>query len=96
MAVVDQRVGARGTESTAERGELSSVEMLVAKHQHWMLGKRPLDPGEGPVVERPREVDAECLGAERLAERGQSRGNHEGDPPICGSSLTLCSQAPIV
>ena len=64
---------ARRAEAAAERGEFDGAEVLVAEHQHRMLGEGALDPGEGRVVERLGQVDAERLGAERLAERAELR-----------------------
>ena len=52
MAILDQRVLARRAEAAAERGEFGGAQVLVAEHQHRMLGKSLRDPGEGVVVER--------------------------------------------
>ncbi len=73
VAVGDERVLPWRAEAAPESRELCCAEMLVAKHQHRMLGKGPRDPGEGRLVDRLRQVDAECLSAERLAERAQLR-----------------------
>ena len=51
MAVLDQRVGTRRAEAAAECGELGRAQVLVAEHQHRMLGEGALDPGEGRVLE---------------------------------------------
>jgi hypothetical protein len=69
VAVLDQRVLAGGAELPAERRELSGAEVLVAEHQHRMLGERLADPGGSRGVERSRQIDAEGLGAEIFAQR---------------------------
>ena len=51
MAILDQRVGTRRAEAAAEGGELGRAQVLVAEHQHRMLGKGTLDPGEGAFLE---------------------------------------------
>ena len=63
----------RPTEAPAKGGKFGGAEVLVAEHQHRMLGEGALDPTESRVVQRPRQVDAEGFGAERLAERAQFR-----------------------
>jgi len=61
----------RPAEPSAEGGEFAGAELLVAEHQHRVLGEGGFDPGEGLGVERPRQVDPEGLGAERLSERAK-------------------------
>ena len=46
-----------------------------------MFGESARDPGEGRFVERSGQIDAERLGAERLAERAQLRMVVMADPP---------------
>ena len=75
VPVADERVDARRAEPASEGGDIAGAEMLVAEHQHRMLGKGLLDPGESFVIEL-RQVDAERLGAERFAERAQLRCGH--------------------
>jgi len=69
VTVIDQRVDLWRTETASERSQLGGTEILVAEHQHRMLGERLLDPGESLVVERLGQIDAERLGAERVTER---------------------------
>jgi len=69
VAVLDKRVPARRAETPAEGGKFGGAEVLVAEHQHRMLGESVRDPGEGRLVERARQVDAERLGTQRLAQR---------------------------
>jgi hypothetical protein len=59
----------RLSEAAPESSELGGTQPLVAEHQHRMLGEGLLCPGEGRIVERLRQVDAERLGAECFAER---------------------------
>src|SRR2546423_14489614 len=68
VTVADQRVLARHAEPVPESSDVAGAEVLTAEHQHRMLGKGPADPGKSRVVEF-RQIDAERLGAERLAER---------------------------
>ena len=51
VAILDQRVGTRRAETAAEGGELGRAQVLVPEHQHRMLGKGTLDPGEGAFLE---------------------------------------------
>ena len=41
------------------------VQVLPAQHDHQMLVPRIPDAGEGRLIERPRDIDAADLGAER-------------------------------
>ena len=84
VAVADQRVDARRAEPPPESGDIAGVELLVAKHQHRMLGEGLLDPCEGRVVEF-RQIDAERLGAE-CSPSGRSSGVAMDDPPSLVSS----------
>src|SRR5216683_7172948 len=70
MAVADQRVLERHPKAPPERGDIGGAELLVAEHQHRMLGEGLPDPAEGRVVE-PGQIDPERFGAGRLAERAQ-------------------------
>ena len=54
-------------------GKLGRTQILVPEHQHRMLGKRRLDPGEAVCVERLRQIDPEGLGAQRWAESAKLR-----------------------
>ena len=51
MAIADQGVLARRAEAAAEPGDVAGAQMLIAEHQHRMLGESLPDPGEGRVVE---------------------------------------------
>jgi hypothetical protein len=51
MAIFHQGVLARDAETTAEGGNITGAEILLAKDQYRMLGERAPDPGEGLVVE---------------------------------------------
>jgi hypothetical protein len=73
VAILDQRVGARHAEATAEGGELERTQVLTPEDQHRMLGKRRFDPGEDAGIERLRQVDPEGLGSERSAEGAKLR-----------------------
>src|SRR5207253_11485046 len=75
VPVADERVDARRAEPASESGDVAGTEMLTAEHQHRMLCKSLMDPGKGSVIEL-RQVDAERLGAERLAEWAQLRRGH--------------------
>ena len=81
VAVLDQRMGTRRAETAAECGELGRAQVLAPEHQHRMVSEGPLDPGEGALLERLRQVDAEDLGPQRGAERAELRCLGHGDPP---------------
>jgi hypothetical protein len=66
---------ARRAKAASESGDIAGTEMLTAEHQHRMLCKNLVDPGKSIVVELC-QIDAERLGAERLAERAQFRCGH--------------------
>ena len=51
MPVFHEGVLARGAEAAAERGDIAGVQMLVAEHQHRMLGESLPDPCERVIVE---------------------------------------------
>src|SRR5215831_10884799 len=59
---------ARCTEPTAERGKFGRPEILFAEHKHRMFGESAPDPGEGRLIEWRCEIDAQRLGADRLAQ----------------------------
>ena len=75
VAVADERVNARSAEPAPESGDVAGAEVLTTEHQHRMFCKSLMDPGKGIVVELG-QIDAERLGAERLAERAQFRCGH--------------------
>ena len=56
-------------EAPAEGNVLRGCQMLVANDQDAMVEMRPLDTGEGIVRQRPGEVGADDLGAERRRKR---------------------------
>ena len=51
VAITDKRMNARSAEPASEGGDVAGAEVLVAEHQHWMLGKRLLDPVESWIIE---------------------------------------------
>jgi hypothetical protein len=51
VAILEQRVGTRRAETTAESGEVARAQILVPEHQHRVLCKGTLDPGEGAFIE---------------------------------------------
>ena len=53
VAVLDERMDPRPTEAPAKGGKFGGAEVLVAEHQHRMLGEGALDPAESRVVQRP-------------------------------------------
>ena len=67
MAVFDEGVLARRAKAAPEAGDVGGAEMLVAEHQHRVLGEGALDPGEGCIVE-PRQIHPDRFGAKRLAQ----------------------------
>ena len=77
VTVLDQRMHPRLAETAPESGELGGAEMLLAEHQHRMLGKGALDPGKGVVVEAG-QIDPERFGAEGLAKRPDLRRTGHG------------------
>jgi hypothetical protein len=81
MAILDQRVPPRRAEAAPERREFPGAKVLLAEHQHRMLGKRMRDPIEFRFIERLRQIDAECLGSQRLAQRAKLWCVAHGDPP---------------
>jgi hypothetical protein len=82
VAILDQRVGTRRAEATAEGGELECTQVLTPEDQHRMLGKRRFDPGEDAGIERLQQVDPEGLGSERSAEGAKLRCLCHPDPPF--------------
>src|SRR3546814_18378127 len=54
-------------EAPAEPQMLLFVEILIREDEHRMLVVRPLDGGEGLVVDLLRDVDAANFGAQRRA-----------------------------
>src|SRR5204863_8828161 len=78
MTILDQRMHARRAEPPAEHGELARTEILVAEDKHRMFGECAPDPGKGRLIEWPREIDAQCLGAERLTQRAELRRASHG------------------
>ncbi len=69
MAIIDQRMDFGLAEEPAERGELGRAEVLLAEHQHRMLGESVFDPGQRLGVRRLRQVEPERFGAERMPKR---------------------------
>jgi hypothetical protein len=57
MTILDQRMHAWRAEPTAERSEFGRTKILVAEHKHWVFCEYTPDPGEGRLVERPREIN---------------------------------------
>src|SRR6266566_3007034 len=76
MAVIDQRMELRPAETASKGRQLSGAEILLTKYQYRVLREGILDPGEGLRIQRLRQVDAECLGAERLTERTKFACDH--------------------
>ena len=50
VPVADERMDARRAEPASENGDIAGAEVLVAEHQHRMLGEGVCDPGESCVV----------------------------------------------
>src|SRR5262245_40450007 len=82
MTILDERVHTRRAEAATECGEFGRAEVLIAEHEHRMLGQCAPDPGEGPLVERPFEINSQYLGSERVAQRPKCGSLGHGDPPI--------------
>ena len=76
MTVIDQRMDLWRTETAPKKCQFGGAEILVAEHQHRVFGKGLFDPGKGLIVERPRQIDPERLGAERAPERAQFACGH--------------------
>src|SRR5579859_5831041 len=72
----------RFAKTAPKRCHFAGTQILFTEHQHRVLGESGLDPGEGLVVERLRQIDAERLGAERLSKRAKFSGcGHRALPP---------------
>ena len=69
MAVIDQHMELERPEALAERGQAVRVEVLVAEDENRVLPEMLLDFVEHVPGNRPRQIDAGDLKAQRAAER---------------------------
>src|SRR3546814_21140970 len=66
------------------------VEILIREDEHRMLVVRPLDGGEGLVVDLLRDVDAENFGAQRRAEATNGQRHFMSPVTVCRRRSAPC------
>ena len=84
MAVARQRIVAiELAETAAELDVLLAGDLLPAQQQHAMVQEGAIDAAELGFGQRPVQVDADHLGAERKGKRTRFNG-HAGSSGGCG------------